>query len=81
MRCARIASASATASTDSGVVGIGWFTGVRIGTCGWQCAHWREVLYPRGLPQFAWLRRYAEVDVTGNAVRNALGLAARLRSG
>jgi uncharacterized protein YecE (DUF72 family) len=34
---------------------------VRIGTSGWQYADWRGVLYPNGLPQRAWLRRYAEV--------------------
>jgi len=34
---------------------------VRIGTSGWQYADWRGVLYPKGLPQRAWLRRYAEV--------------------
>ncbi|MFZ0180766.1 MAG: DUF72 domain-containing protein [Candidatus Dormiibacterota bacterium] len=34
---------------------------VRIGTSGWQYADWRGVLYPIGLPQRAWLRRYAEV--------------------
>lgn len=29
---------------------------VRIGTSGWQYADWREVLYPKGLPQRAWRR-------------------------
>lgn len=33
---------------------------VRIGTSGWQYADWRDVLYPKGLPQRAWLQRYAE---------------------
>ncbi len=37
---------------------------VWIGTCGWQYADWRGVLYPRGLPQRAWLQRYAEVFQT-----------------
>ncbi|MEU9883890.1 DUF72 domain-containing protein [Sphaerisporangium sp. NPDC051017] len=31
-----------------------------VGTSGWQYAHWREVLYPTGLPQRLWLERYAE---------------------
>lgn len=34
---------------------------VLIGTSGWQYADWRGVLYPQGLPQRAWLQRYAEV--------------------
>ncbi len=34
---------------------------IRIGTSGWQYADWRGVLYPKGLPQRAWLQRYAEV--------------------
>lgn len=33
---------------------------VLVGTSGWQYADWREVLYPAGLPQSRWLRRYAE---------------------
>ncbi|WP_131739531.1 DUF72 domain-containing protein [Actinomadura roseirufa] len=32
-----------------------------IGTSGWQYADWRTVLYPPGLPQREWLRRYGEV--------------------
>jgi len=32
----------------------------RIGTSGWQYADWRDVLYPKGLPQRRWLERYAE---------------------
>jgi uncharacterized protein YecE (DUF72 family) len=32
---------------------------LRIGTSGWQYADWRGVLYPDGLPQRAWLGRYA----------------------
>ena len=35
-------------------------TGVRIGCSGWQYRDWREVLYPKGLPQRRWLERYAE---------------------
>ncbi|GAA0361376.1 DUF72 domain-containing protein [Actinoallomurus spadix] len=31
-----------------------------IGTSGWQYKHWRDVLYPTGLPQRVWLERYAE---------------------
>lgn len=31
-----------------------------VGTSGWQYRDWRGVLYPEGLPQRAWLGRYAE---------------------
>ncbi|MCO5972809.1 DUF72 domain-containing protein [Actinoallomurus soli] len=31
-----------------------------IGTSGWQYKHWRDVLYPTGLPQRVWLERYTE---------------------
>ncbi|MFZ0129340.1 MAG: DUF72 domain-containing protein [Candidatus Dormiibacterota bacterium] len=34
---------------------------IRIGTSGWQYADWRGGLYPNGLPQRAWLQRYAEI--------------------
>lgn len=33
----------------------------RVGTSGFQYDHWREILYPPGLPKRAWLERYAEV--------------------
>jgi len=33
---------------------------VRIGTSGWVYPHWREVFYPKGLPQSRWLEFYAE---------------------
>ncbi len=29
------------------------------GACGWNYKHWREVFYPRGLPQSRWLEYYA----------------------
>jgi uncharacterized protein YecE (DUF72 family) len=32
---------------------------VWIGTSGWQYDHWRGPVYPRGLPQRAWLESYA----------------------
>lgn len=32
---------------------------VRIGCSGWNYAHWRELIYPKGLPQKAWLEYYA----------------------
>jgi len=32
----------------------------RIGCSGWNYPHWRDVLYPQGLPQSRWLERYAE---------------------
>lgn len=31
-----------------------------IGTSGWQYRHWRDVLYPREIPQKRWLEHYAE---------------------
>ncbi len=31
-----------------------------VGTSGWQYRDWRGVLYPEGLPQRAWLQRFAE---------------------
>ena len=31
-----------------------------IGTSGWQYAHWRGKLYPRGLPTTRWFERYVE---------------------
>jgi uncharacterized protein YecE (DUF72 family) len=33
---------------------------VHIGCAGWAYPHWRERLYPKGLPQRLWLARYAE---------------------
>ncbi|GAA2735707.1 DUF72 domain-containing protein [Actinocorallia aurantiaca] len=33
---------------------------LRVGTSGWQYADWRDVLYPRGLPQTRWLEHYSE---------------------
>lgn len=41
-----------------------------LGTCGWEYPHWRNGLYPAGLPRRDWLARYAtnfatvEVDTT-----------------
>lgn len=35
-------------------------TRVRIGTSGWVYPHWREVFYPRGLPQDRWFGWYAQ---------------------
>jgi uncharacterized protein YecE (DUF72 family) len=32
---------------------------VRIGCSGWSYAHWRDVVYPEGLPQRRWLEHYA----------------------
>jgi uncharacterized protein YecE (DUF72 family) len=32
---------------------------VRIGCSGWNYAHWRERVYPRGLPSRRWLAHYA----------------------
>jgi uncharacterized protein YecE (DUF72 family) len=32
----------------------------RIGCSGWNYAHWREVFYPKGMPESRWLAHYAE---------------------
>ena len=32
---------------------------IRIGCSGWNYAHWRERVYPKGLPQRRWLEHYA----------------------
>jgi len=32
---------------------------VRIGCSGWNYPHWREVVYPKGLPPARWLEHYA----------------------
>jgi uncharacterized protein YecE (DUF72 family) len=32
---------------------------VRIGCSGWNYSHWRERVYPRGLPQRRWLEHYS----------------------
>jgi uncharacterized protein YecE (DUF72 family) len=32
---------------------------VRIGCSGWNYAHWRELIYPKGLPPRRWLEHYA----------------------
>jgi uncharacterized protein YecE (DUF72 family) len=34
-------------------------TPVRIGCSGWNYAHWRERVYPKGVPQRRWLEHYA----------------------
>ena len=34
-------------------------TEVRIGCSGWNYKHWREVVYPKGLPARRWLEHYA----------------------
>ena len=34
--------------------------GIRIGCSGWQYRHWRELFYPKGLPQKRWFDFYAE---------------------
>jgi uncharacterized protein YecE (DUF72 family) len=34
---------------------------VRIGCSGWNYAHWRERVYPKGLPAREWLGHYAEL--------------------
>lgn len=30
------------------------------GDCGWNYTHWRDVFYPRGVPQSRWLEYYAQ---------------------
>ena len=32
---------------------------VHVGCSGWNYAHWRERVYPRGLPARRWLEHYA----------------------
>ena len=32
---------------------------IRIGCSGWNYHHWREIFYPRGLPESRWLEHYA----------------------
>ena len=34
---------------------------VRIGCSGWNYSHWRERVYPKGLPASRWLAYYAEL--------------------
>ena len=34
---------------------------VRIGCSGWNYEHWREIVYPSGLPPARWLAYYAEL--------------------
>jgi uncharacterized protein YecE (DUF72 family) len=34
---------------------------VRIGCSGWNYPHWRERVYPKGLPSRRWLAHYAEL--------------------
>jgi uncharacterized protein YecE (DUF72 family) len=34
---------------------------VRVGCSGWNYAHWRELVYPKGLPARRWLACYAEL--------------------
>jgi uncharacterized protein YecE (DUF72 family) len=34
---------------------------VRIGCSGWNYAHWRECVYPKGLPARRWLAHYGEL--------------------
>jgi uncharacterized protein YecE (DUF72 family) len=41
-----------------------------VGTSGWQYRDWRGVFYPEGLPQRAWLRRFAE-ELPAVEVNNA----------
>ncbi|HMB18558.1 MAG TPA: DUF72 domain-containing protein [Gaiellaceae bacterium] len=36
-------------------------TEIRIGCSGWNYAHWRERVYPKGLPQKRWLEYYAQL--------------------
>ena len=33
---------------------------IRIGCSGWNYKHWRELFYPKGLPQRRWFEFYAE---------------------
>lgn len=75
MRSARTAWISSTGSTELGPRDR-VRRHVRIGTSGWQYADWREVLYPKGLAQREWLRRYAEVFDTVELNNSFYGLPA-----
>jgi uncharacterized protein YecE (DUF72 family) len=48
-------------------------TRIRVGTSGWQYADWREIFYPVGLPQRAWLdyfvQRFDTVEVNSTFYR------------
>ncbi len=33
---------------------------IHVGCSGWVYKHWRDILYPKGLPQKCWFQRYAE---------------------
>lgn len=54
---------------------------VHVGCSGWKYDHWRERLYPHGLPQSRWLERYARffdtVEVNSTFYRLASIPAAR----
>jgi uncharacterized protein YecE (DUF72 family) len=50
---------------------------VRIGCSGWQYRDWRGVLYPEGMGQPRWLRRYAEVFDTVEVNSTFYRLASR----
>jgi uncharacterized protein YecE (DUF72 family) len=43
----------------AGAVTEARFRPVRIGCSGWNYAHWRERVYPKGLPPSRWLEHYA----------------------
>jgi uncharacterized protein YecE (DUF72 family) len=49
-------SSSFSAPEHSGRFRIG---SVRVGCCGWSYPHWRERVYPDGVPQRRWLEYYA----------------------
>lgn len=46
-------------------------TEVRVGCSGWNYPHWRERVYPKGLPPKKWLEYN---DWEGYAVKNGLRL-------
>jgi uncharacterized protein YecE (DUF72 family) len=39
----------------------------RIGTSGFQYQHWKEVFYPKELPQSRWLQYYSREQLRGEA--------------
>ena len=57
-----MASKSSPERTGSGTI--------RIGTSGWNYAHWKERFYPEGLPEGDWLgsytRRFDTVEVNNS---------------
>ena len=50
---------------------------VRVGCSGWNYAHWRERVYPRGVPPARWLEHYADLFDTVEVNSTFYRLASR----